>query len=354
MSAAERALAREKLLYDELIDLLASFIHALQRLATAIASLDVFAAQAELAVARNFVAPEFTSDWGLRIAGGRHPVVEPRVDAFIANDLLLDPTRRMLVVTGPNMGGKSTYLRQTALIALMAQAGYFVPAARAEIGLVDRIFTRIGAADALVEGKSTFLVEMIETAVILNNATERSLILLDEIGRGTSTYDGLSIAWAVVEHLHALPARPRTLFATHYHELTELAEILDRVRNLHISVKEWQDSVIFLHKIVPGATDQSFGIHVAKIAGIPAAVIERAKEILLNLEKKELNRLVKERLSGRIAKVPLSQKSLFPEDQALRVWDEIRAALKETEIAKLTPLEALNLLNVLKKKSDAL
>ena len=193
---------------------------------------------------------------------------------------------------------------------------------------------------------------MIEAAIILNNATARSLILLDEIGRGTSTYDGLSIAWAVIEFLHSLKEKPRTLFATHYHELTELAAILERVRNVHIAVKEWQDNVIFLHKIMPGPTDQSFGIHVAKIAGIPRTVIERAKDILLNLEKKELNRLVKERITGRIQKAPPQNAGLFPEDMEMKVWDEIRDKLKEVDIARLTPLEALNILQYLKSKSD--
>jgi DNA mismatch repair protein MutS len=250
------------------------------------------------------------------------------------------------------MGGKSTYLRQKALIVILAQAGYFVPAEKAAIGICDRIFTRIGASDSLIEGKSTFLIEMIEASIILNNATSRSLILLDEIGRGTSTFDGLSIAWAVIEYLHSLSEKPKTLFATHYHELTELAQILDRVRNYHISVREWQDNVVFLHKIVPGATDQSFGIHVAKIAGVPMAVIERAKEVLLNLEKKELNRLVKERITGKLQKVPESQKNLFPEDAELKVWDEIREKLKEIDISKITPLEALNILHYLKHKSE--
>ncbi|HNX98064.1 MAG TPA: DNA mismatch repair protein MutS, partial [Candidatus Aminicenantes bacterium] len=245
-------------------------------------------------------------------------------------------------------------LRQNALIVILAQAGCFVPAEKAQIGIVDRIFTRIGASDSLLEGKSTFLTEMIETAAILAGAGERSLILLDEIGRGTSTFDGLSIAWAVVEYLHGLKERPKVLFATHYHELTELGEILERVTNVHIAVREWQDQVVFLHKIVPGATDQSFGIHVGKIAGLPRPVIERAKEILLNLEKKELTRLVKERLVGQLPQTTEKARALFPEDRELKVWEEIRGKLAEIDIARLTPLEALNLLHVIKLKSEGL
>ena len=237
---------------------------------------------------------------------------------------------------------------------VLAQTGYFVPATSARIGRVDRIFTRIGASDSLLEGKSTFLVEMIETAVILSNATARSFILLDEIGRGTSTFDGLAIAWAVVEFLHGLAERPKVMFATHYHELTELGDILERVRNFHIAVREWQETVIFLHKLHPGPTDQSFGIHVAKIAGIPRPVVERAKEILLNLEKKELNRLVSERITGRIPRTPTVQASLFPDDQNWRAWDDIRRQLQELDIAKLTPLQALNILATLKERSGRL
>ena len=274
---------------------------------------------------------------------------------FIPNDAYISSkSDQILIITGPNMGGKSTFLRQNALMVILAQCGYFIPAEKAIIGICDRIFTRIGASDSLIEGKSTFLVEMIETSIILNNATDRSLILLDEIGRGTSTFDGLSIAWAVVEFLHSLNVKPKTLFATHYHELTELAEMLVRVRNLHITVREWQDNIVFLHKIVKGATDQSFGIHVAKIAGIPGSVIERAKDILLNLEKKELNRLVKERITGKLQTVPQNQKSLFPEDAELKIWDEIRDRLQEIDITSLTPLEALNVLHYLKVKSENL
>jgi DNA mismatch repair protein MutS len=354
LKAEEKIVGIEKRLYLDVLAEIQGCSAQLNLNADLIALLDVLAGNGELAQRRGFVRPEMNDGTAIRIQEGRHPVVEAASGrGFIPNDLSISAeSEQVLIITGPNMGGKSTYLRQNALIVILAQAGLFVPAARAQVGICDRIFTRIGASDSLIEGKSTFLVEMIETAIILNNATSRSLILLDEIGRGTSTYDGLSIAWAVVEFLHSLKEKPRALFATHYHELTELAAILERVRNYHIAVKEWQDNVIFLHKIMPGPTDQSFGIHVAKIAGIPRAVIERAKDILLNLEKKELNRLVKERITGRIDKAPARNAALFPEDMELKVWDEIRDKLKQVDIARLTPLEALNILQFLKSKSD--
>lgn len=354
LKAEERIAAIERTLYFDVLSAIQRFSPQLNGNADQVALLDVLSAAAELAQRRGYVRPEVNDGAAIRVQEGRHPVVEAASGrGFIPNDLgLAADGEQILLITGPNMGGKSTYLRQNALIVILAQAGLFVPAARAQIGICDRIFTRIGASDSLLEGKSTFLVEMIETAIILNNAGPRSLILLDEIGRGTSTYDGLSIAWAVVEFLHALKARPRVLFATHYHELTELASVLERVRNCHIAVKEWQDNVIFLHKIMAGPTDQSFGIHVAKIAGIPHPVIERAKDILLNLEKKELNRLVKERITGRIQKAPPASAGLFPEDMELKVWDEIREKLKEIDIARLTPLEALNILQFLKSRSE--
>jgi len=354
LKAEEKIVAIEQKLYLEVLAEIQRFSAEMNLDAELIAALDVLAAWGELAQRRGYARPEINNGQALRVQDGRHPVIESAAgQGFIPNDLEMNvDSDQILIITGPNMGGKSTYLRQNALIVILAQAGCFVPAAKAQIGICDRIFTRIGASDSLIEGKSTFLVEMIEAAIILNNATSRSLILLDEIGRGTSTYDGLSIAWAVVEFLHAMKQKPRTLFATHYHELTELATILARVKNYHIAVKEWQDNVIFLHKIMPGPTDQSFGIHVAKIAGIPRAVIERAKEILLNLEKKELNRLVKERITGRIEKMPTQGLSLFPENMELKVWDEIRDKLKEIDIASITPLEALNILQFLKTKSD--
>jgi DNA mismatch repair protein MutS len=354
LKADERMVQIEKELYNQLVENIQKFSSHLNKNAYLIALLDVIAAGGELSQRRNYIRPVITDKNEINIKDGRHPVVElSSSQGFIPNDVYLNSNSdQILIITGPNMGGKSTYLRQNALIVILAQAGYFVPVEKAAIGICDRIFTRIGASDSLIEGKSTFLVEMIETSVILNNATNRSLILLDEIGRGTSTFDGLSIAWAVIEYLHSLKEKPKTLFATHYHELTELAEILERVKNLHITVREWQENVVFLHKIAPGATDQSFGIHVAKIAGVPMPVIERAKDVLLNLEKKELNRLVKERLTGKIDKVPESQKSLFPDDAELKVWDEIRERLKEIKIDKITPLEALNTLHFLKHKSE--
>ena len=249
------------------------------------------------------------------------------------------------------MGGKSTYLRQTALITIMAQMGSFVPAEAVELGVVDRIFTRIGAMDFLSVGQSTFMVEMLETANILNSATPRSLILLDEVGRGTSTFDGLSIAWAVAEHLHEEPRlRAKTLFATHYHELTELALTLKRIKNFHVSVKEWKGEVLFLRKIVPGPSDQSYGIHVAKLAGIPSEVIQRAREILFNLEKEAFDESGRPRMAYRPpSRRDVSQMLLFNGDREIRRLEEMGKKLEECDLSTMTPLEALNLLDELKK-----
>ena len=220
----------------------------------------------------------------VEIEGGRHPVVEGGIENFIANDCRLSPTRRLLLITGPNMGGKSTFLRQNALIAILAQAGSYVPAEECRIGVVDRLFSRVGASDNLARGRSTFMVEMVETAAILRQATERSLVILDEIGRGTSTLDGLSLAWAIAEHV-ASEVRCRTLFATHYHELTDLAHRFKGVKNLNVAVREWEDQVIFLHRIVEGGTDRSYGIHVARLAGVPRPVIDRARQLLDDLSE---------------------------------------------------------------------
>jgi DNA mismatch repair protein MutS len=264
---------------------------AIQQTAGAIAALDVLAGLAELARHQNYCRPTIHEAGKIEIVDGRHPVLEQTLieERFVPNDTLLDTVEnQVLILTGPNMAGKSTYIRQVALLTLMAQIGSFVPAKSATISVVDRIFTRIGATDDLACGQSTFLVEMNETANILNNATGQSLIILDEIGRGTSTFDGLSIAWAVAEHLHNVVGA-KTLFATHYHELTEMATTLPRVKNYNVAVREWHDQVIFLHKILPGGTDKSYGIQVARLAGLPKPVIQRAKEVLANLEESELS-----------------------------------------------------------------
>jgi DNA mismatch repair protein MutS len=326
----------------------------LQRIASAVAHLDVLAALAELAAQRGYVRPVVDARDRLSIQEGRHPVIEKTTaEPFIPNDTLLDrDENQILIVTGPNMGGKSTYLRQVALIAIMGQMGSFVPARAAELGVVDRVFTRIGAMDFLNIGQSTFMVEMLETANILNNATPRSLILLDEIGRGTSTFDGLSIAWAVAEYLHDQEeVRAKTLFATHYHELTELALTMKRIKNYHLSVKEWKDEVIFLRKIVPGPSDQSYGIHVAKLAGVPRTVIDRAKEVLFNLEKLELDETGAPRIAYRTrAKRDKAQLLLFREEQEQETLRELRDEIRGCDISVLTPLEAMNLLHALKEK----
>ena len=253
------------------------------------AALDALLSLAEIARKYNYVRPEIRDDDLLEIREGRHPVLDARMQGenFVPTDVLLDmENNRMMIITGPNMAGKSTYIRQTALLVIMAQMGSFIPAKSAKIGLVDRIFTRVGAADDLSRGQSTFMVEMVETANILNHATNKSLVILDEIGRGTSTFDGLSIAWSVAEFLHDDPdSRCRTQFATHYHELTELAQLRKGINNFNVAVKEYGDEVIFLRQIVPGSTDRSYGIHVAKLAGLPDVVIKRAKAVLETLEK---------------------------------------------------------------------
>jgi DNA mismatch repair protein MutS len=326
----------------------------LQKIASVIAHLDVFSALAELASQRSYNRPSVNQEERIKIVEGRHPVIEvTNEEPFIPNDTFLDrEAEQILIVTGPNMGGKSTYLRQTALICILAQMGSFVPASEAEIGLVDRVFTRIGAMDFLSVGQSTFMVEMLETANILNNATNNSLILLDEIGRGTSTFDGLSIAWAVAEYLHDKEGiRAKTLFATHYHELTELELTMERIKNYHVSVKEWKEDIIFLRKIVPGASDQSYGIHVARLAGIPLAVIERAKEILFNLEKQELDDAGLPRIAyGSFPERDKSQFFLFQEDRDREFLEEVREEIKSWNLDSLSPIEALNLLSDLKEK----
>ncbi|MGI9436855.1 MAG: DNA mismatch repair protein MutS, partial [Geminicoccaceae bacterium] len=289
-SAAERALTLELELFDMLTAEVLAVGDSLAAMAKALARLDVAAGFAELAEEQRYVRPEVDDGDGFVIEGGRHPVVEQALmreqAPFIANDADLSESRRLWLLTGPNMAGKSTFLRQNALIAVLAQAGSFVPADRAAIGVVDRLFSRVGAADDLARGRSTFMVEMVETAAILNQATPRSLVILDEIGRGTATFDGLSIAWAVVEYLHEI-SRCRGLFATHYHELTALTAKLDRLTCRSMRVKEWKGAVVFLHEVGEGAADRSYGIHVARLAGLPGAVLERAEAVLHQLEQGE-------------------------------------------------------------------
>ena len=354
LTAEEKIAELEHRLFLEVRDAVAQEAGRLQRSASAVARLDVLAGLAELAAQRNYSRPGVDGNERISITEGRHPVIERTpVEPFIPNDTELDrEDNQILIITGPNMGGKSTYLRQVALIVILAQLGSFVPAKRAEIGAVDRIFTRIGAMDFLNVGQSTFMVEMLETANILNNATPRSLLLLDEIGRGTSTFDGLSIAWAVAEHLHEKEEiRPMTLFATHYHELTDLALTMKRIKNHHVSVKEWKDEVIFLRKIIPGPSDQSYGIHVAKLAGIPRSVIERAREVLHNLERLELDEAGLPRLAYRSRrKRDKSQLLLFAEERELERWKELKEEMEDRDLSSLTPLEALNLLHELKDK----
>jgi len=353
LKAEEKIVQIEKDLYINIIKKTQSYANSLNLNTDALAQLDVLAAGGELAQRNNYIRPQISEGREIDIKEGRHPVVEFNMSgSFIPNDTLINSKAdQILIITGPNMGGKSTYLRQNALIVILAQAGYFVPASEAKIGICDRVFTRIGASDSLIEGKSTFMIEMIETAVILNNAGPRSLILLDEIGRGTSTFDGLSIAWSVIEYLNSIKGKPKTLFATHYHELIEIPEVFEGVKNYHIAVREWNEKVIFLHKIVPGATDQSFGIHVAKIAGLPGSVIKRAKELLIALEKKEIERLVSDRITGNTDKTPNTQ-TIFQNDAEGKIWDEIKKQLKELDITTMTPLQAMNILHYLKNKSE--
>jgi DNA mismatch repair protein MutS len=320
----------------------------IQKTAEMVAQLDVMLALKEVAEKYNYVRPQIDSSDEIIIEEGRHAVIENILDpgTFVPNDTKIDtPNEQIHIITGPNMAGKSTYLRQVGLIVLLTQMGSFVPAKKAKIGVVDRIFTRVGAMDYLALGQSTFLVEMNETANILNNATPKSLILLDEVGRGTSTFDGLSIAWAVTEHIHNNPKiGSKTLFATHFHELTELAKFLSRVKNYNVAVKEWGDEVIFLRKIVPGGCDDSYGIQVARLAGVPKQVLERAKEILAELENGE----VRQQRVPEAKPRPVSyQLSIFsPKDS------QIAEELKKLDLDKLTPIEALNKLNELKKRAE--
>ena len=350
LAADERILEIERQQFIDIRSSVAAKAARLRRTAAAVAQLDVLTAFAKLASDRGYVRPEFTSTGELLIIGGRHPVIEELLpqkgERFVPNDLCFEPGRQqLLLITGPNMGGKSTYLRQSALITLMAQIGSFVPARQAKLPITDRIFTRIGASDNLARGRSTFLVEMSEVAAILNHATPASLVLLDEVGRGTATFDGLSIAWAVVEHLQK-HTRSRTLFATHYHELTELADLLPTVKNVHVSVKETPSEIIFLRHVEPGSADNSYGIEVARLAGLPRSVIERAREVLKKHEQSEHE--LSETLSPGASDIPPKnghQQVLFT-----ALDREVLDRLRSADLDQLKPLDALNLLAELKKQ----
>jgi len=353
LGADERLLDREQELFEALRKQVAAEATRIQETARAVAGLDVVAALAESAAVLNYTKPQVHAGSELQIVEGRHPVVERRCrDPFVPNDLQLDDAARQLVIiTGPNMGGKSTFLRQAALITLLAHAGSFVPAKQAKVPLVDRVFARVGASDNIARGQSTFMLEMQETARILHSATSRSLVLLDEIGRGTATFDGLSLAWAVAEHLATSPrARPKTLFATHYHEMTDLADSVPGVVNCHVVAREWKDEIIFLRRVEPGRSDRSYGIEVARLAGLPPETVQRARDILAGLENDELSRGGRPSFSGRPDDQQV-QLGLFrsPPAGPARIAERLRAA----DLDELTPIEALTLLADLKRELAA-
>src|SRR5580700_8600297 len=351
LDAQEKIVEIERRLFAELRSAIAGEARRIRQTALALAEVDVLSALAHVAALRNYCRPKFDESADIEIVAGRHPVIEHQEMAggnerFVPNDLYLNSTTHsVLVLTGPNMGGKSTYLRQAALVVILAQMGSFVPAATARLGVVDRVFTRIGASDNLARGRSTFMVEMTETAAILHTATSRSLILLDEVGRGTATYDGLAIAWAAVEYIH-VRLRAKTLFATHYFELTELAERLSGVKNYHVSVKETPGGIAFLRKVEPGAADRSYGIEVAKLAGLPNEVIERAREVLAEHESAE-QRVTEQLASDESRPRQPAQLTIFTP-----LSQPVLEKLREVDLNRLTPLEALNLLAELKKQVD--
>ena len=348
LGAEERILHLEQQLFAQLVLWMQEYIVPVQNNAQQIATLDCLCGFTQLAKDNNYKEPQLNDSTALEIIGGRHPVIEkqlPLGEAYVANDVILNrENQQIIMITGPNMSGKSALLRQTALIVLLAQMGSFVPAETAKIGYVDKIFTRVGASDNISMGESTFMVEMNETASILNNLSERSLILLDEIGRGTSTYDGISIAWAISEYLHEHPARAKTLFATHYHELNEMATTFDRIKNYNVSVKELKDKVLFLRKLIAGGSEHSFGIHVAKMAGMPQQVIHKANKILKKLEKSHSS----EELTDKLHSVQNEmQLSFFNLDDPL--LEQIKEEITHLDINTLTPVEALMKLNEIKR-----
>ncbi|RMG80143.1 MAG: DNA mismatch repair protein MutS [Bacteroidetes bacterium] len=351
LTAEEKILQLEIDLYNDLMYFIADFTMPIQQNAKVLAELDCLLGFASVSLQNTYVKPIIEDSKTLDIIGGRHPVIEkqlPPGEAYIPNDVYLDDKKQqIIIITGPNMAGKSALLRQTALIVLMAQIGCFVPATQAKIGVVDKIFTRVGASDNLSMGESTFMVEMNETASILNNLSDRSLILLDEIGRGTSTYDGISIAWAIAEFLHEHKFRPKTLFATHYHELNDMAEIFPRIKNYNVAIKEIDGKILFLRKLVPGGSEHSFGIHVAEIAGIPKKVIKRANEILKDLEEKSSRETQSPQSKVKQEKLENLQLSFFQLDDP--VLSQIKQQLEDLDINSLTPVEALFKLNEIKK-----
>jgi DNA mismatch repair protein MutS len=355
LNAEERMLELETGLYNDLVLSLNDYISPVQANAFVIAKLDCLLSFAKVSIQNNYTRPQINDGFELKISGGRHPVIERNLatgEKYISNDVFLDDQQQqIIIITGPNMSGKSALLRQTALIVLMAQAGSFVPADSADIGLVDKIFTRVGASDNISSGESTFMVEMNETASILNNISNRSLILLDEIGRGTSTYDGISIAWAIAEFLHQHPLfRPKVLFATHYHELNEMASTMHRIKNYHISVKEAGNKVIFMRKLEPGGSEHSFGIHVARMAGMPQSLLERANELLATLEKThgggQLQSAQGRKKASKQGTDPFQLSFIQLNDPLL---EQIREDILDTDINTLTPVEALMKLNEIKK-----
>ena len=353
MGAEDKILSLETKLYNELVLELSEYIPAIQINATQIARLDCLLAFANVAKENKYIRPIIEDNDIIDIRQGRHPVIEKQLpvgEKYIANDVLLDAgNQQIIIITGPNMAGKSALLRQTALITLLAQIGCFVPAESARIGLVDKIFTRVGASDNISLGESTFMVEMNEAADILNNLSPRSLVLFDELGRGTSTYDGISIAWAIVEHIHEHPkAKARTLFATHYHELNEMEKSFKRIKNYNVSVKEVDGKVIFLRKLERGGSEHSFGIHVAKLAGMPRSIVKRANTILNQLETDNRQQGISSKPTAEIAaNRDGMQLSFFQLDDP--VLCQVRDEILNLDVNNLTPLEALNKLNDIKK-----
>ncbi len=347
LGAEEKIHKLEVQLFEQLVQWIATYIKPVQHNANLIAQLDCLCSFAQLAIENQYVRPEIDDSFELEIKNGRHPVIEKQLPVgmpYIANDVFLDrETQQLIMITGPNMSGKSAILRQTALIVLLAQMGSYVPAESLRMGVVDKIFTRVGASDNISMGESTFMVEMNETSSILNNLSDRSLVLLDEIGRGTSTYDGISIAWAIAEYLHEHPGRPKTLFATHYHELNEMGEFMPRIKNFNVSVKELKDTVLFLRKLVAGGSAHSFGIHVAKMAGMPQTVIQKAQKLLKKLEKNHSG----EALNGIRAAKDEMQLNIFNLDDPL--LEEIKDEIINLDIDTLQPIEALMKLNEIKR-----